>query len=396
MSRRKGAPMDLSGLIPLLKHFTEIGPPGCALAVSHKGKPVFEHYEGIADKESGRPVDENTLFRMFSNTKNVTAVAALILYERGEFLLNDPLEKYLPCFADMTYYDYDGSNTPLVRPATRPILIKDLFTMCSGLTYGGTVTQTHLDAGVVAANHTLSTLEFAEKLSGIPLAFEPGTHWNYGYSHDVLGALIEAVSGKRFGEFLSDEIFNPLGMKKTFFSLPEHERGHLASQYRVEEHGLVKDHSTDYAFDPSYPLESGGAGLLSTLRDMDTFTRMLSMGGTLNGVRILGRKTIDLMRLNHLEGAPLGDFQKVCRGAWPWFEGYGYGLGVRTMADRAKAGSNGSDGEFGWAGMAGTWLMVDMEEQLSACYLHQLIPSEKNLQDYCHPRIRNAIYGALD
>ena len=391
--------MDLSGLVPLLRRFTKIGPPGCALSVSHKGKTVFEHYEGVADRESRQPVDENTLYRIYSNTKNITAVAALILYERGEFLMNDPLEQYLPFFADMTYYDYDGTNSAPVRKVSRSILVKDLFTMCSGLTYGGTITQTHLDvsnAFGAMSDPSLTTMGFAEKLSRIPLAFDPGTHWNYGYSHDVLGALIEAISGKRFGTFLYDEIFKPLGMNNTSFSLAEAKKGHLAALYRIEENSLIKDTSMDGKYEPSSQFESGGAGLLSTLRDMDRFTQMLAVGGTIDGVRILGRKTIDLMRLNHLEPGPFADFQKVCRGTWPWFEGYGYGLGVRTMMDRAKAGSNGSDGEFGWAGAAGTWLMVDVEEQLSACYMHQLFPSERNLQDYCHPRIRNAIYGALD
>jgi CubicO group peptidase (beta-lactamase class C family) len=337
---------------------------------------------------------------MFSNTKNITVVAALILYERGKFLLNDPIEKYLPFFGDMQYCYVDGSNSVNTVPVSHSIRIKDLFSMTSGLVYGGLGSFTHSElekeAGGFLPKENWTTMEYVEQISKIPLAFDPGTSWSYGFSHDVLGALIEAISGKKFSEFLSDEIFKPLKMNNTSFRFSEESRSNLAGFYMVEDGGLRKDSFLDQLYDPSNKYELGGAGLLSTLEDMTRFTTMLSVGGTLEGNRILGRRTIDLMRQNHLGPGPLAAFQKVHEVSWPWFEGYGYGLGVRTLIDKTASGSNGSIGEFGWCGAAGSWIMIDPDEELAACYMHQLFPLEKNLQDYCHPRLRNVIYGVLD
>ena len=391
--------MKLNKLESLLEHFIDIGVPGCALSVSHKGEVVFNGYKGMADIEEKRPVDENTVYRMYSNTKNVTIVAALILYDQGKFLLNDPIEKYLPFFSNAKFAYVDGSNTVNVVPVTRSIRIKDLFAMTSGLTYGGAGSFTHSEfekIGGLWPNENLTTMEFVEKISEVPLAFDPGTSWSYGFSHDVLGALIEVISGKSFGAFLSDEIFKPLKMNHTSFHLSDKSRPHLAGLYWREENGLRKDNVMDQMYDPENKYELGGAGLLSTLEDYARFTSMLALGGTFEGNRILGRRTVDLIHQNHLEPGPLSAFRKVHEVAWPWFEGYGYGLGVRTLISKTESGSNGSIGEFGWCGAAGSWMMVDVDEGISACYMHQLFPMDNNLQDYCHPRLRNVIYGVLD
>lgn len=392
---------NFEALKPLMKHFTKIGPAGCSLSVSLEGKTVFTHYEGLSDIETGNPIDEFSIFRIFSNSKPITIVGLLKLYEKGKFLLNDPLEWYLPEFANPKVCYYTGNNMQHIRPAKSSITIEDLMTMSSGLTYGDNITQTHRSAAKVMdeleAQGSYTVREFAREISQIPLNFDPGTSWNYGLSHDVIGALIEVLSGKSFGEYLKNEVFDPLRMEDTYFFIPEDKKDRLVSQYyRNENNKFVLNKDRDYSYNASHKFESGGGGLLATLDDLSKFAQMLSMGGTLDGVRILGRKTIDLMTINHLGPQQLEAFQMThtLQNKWPFLAGYGYGLGVRVMMDCAKGGSNGSVGEFGWAGIAGTWMLVDREEQLAVAYMQQLNPN--NREEYCHPRLRAAIYAALD
>ena len=391
--------MELNKLDSLMEQFIDSGVPGCALSVSYKGEVVFEAYKGYASIEQKKAIDENTLYRMFSNTKSITVVAAMILYERGKFLMNDPIEKYLPFFADMKYAYVDKANTVITAPVSRSIRIKDLFTMTSGLVYGGPGDYVHSEVEKIGGffpKENLTTIEFIEELSKMPLAFDPGTHWNYGLSHDVLGALIEVLSGKSFSEFVREEIFKPLKMEKTMFRLSEETKQQLANLYRVEDKGLTVDTSMDWLYEPDVLYDSGGAGIVSSLKDMSRFTTMMAMGGKLDGERILGHKTIELMCQNHLKDEPLADFKRVSKSSMPWFEGYGYGLGGRTLIDKIEAGSNGSIGEYGWSGAAGTTILIDAKEELSVCYMHQLFPLEKSMQGYCHPRLRNTVYSLLD
>ncbi len=385
-------------IIDLLKHFVEIGPPGCALTISHKGKVVFEHYEGLADRENGIPITPNTVYRMYSCTKPLTVAAAMILYERGKFLLSDPVEKYLPCFADAKYYRYNGASTTEVVPCKNPITIRSLMNMTCGIPYGGNNNRTEQDIAAIGAFGPASpkTLQdFVKELSQVPLMFEPGTHYVYGYGCDILGAVIEAVSNKSLGEFMKDEIFAPLGMNHTGFFLNEEMRKNLAALYVVQDDGtLVADSSRDGAFEESSLFESGGAGLLSTIGDMTRFSQTMAMGGELEGVRILAPHTINLIRQDHLQGMARTDFDEVTRRVWPNMLGYSFGLACRTLVDPAAAGSC-SMHEFAWSGAAGTWCLIDPDRQISAEYAHQLFPSSRNMQDYCHPRLRNAIYGAI-
>ncbi|QAA34437.1 serine hydrolase domain-containing protein [Clostridium manihotivorum] len=382
-------------LTPLLKSFVEKGPAGCSCSVSRNGEELYRNFEGFADLENKRPITEDTIFRIYSMTKVITCTAALILYERGLFLLNDPLEEYLPEFKNPQVHRYTPYGALSTSPASRPITIKDLFTMSSGLTYTGDNIET-----ARCLSKTMDKLNakydegkkfdvrtFSKEIAKVPLAFDPGSHWQYGYSHDVLGALIEVVSNKKFGQFLKDEIFDPLGMKDTFFSIPDEKLHRLSNIYdRSEDGTLTKNSNMDRDYRPDATFESGGAGLLSTLKDYSIFAQMLACGGELNGTRILSKKTIELMSTNHLTEAQLLDFD------WSYQAGYGYGLGVRVMIDRAKGGSNSSLGEFGWCGMAGTWVMIDPKEKLSAVYMQQMFP---NFEAYHQPRLRNVIYGSL-
>jgi CubicO group peptidase (beta-lactamase class C family) len=382
---------SLEKLHPLLKSFVDKGPAGCACSVTYQGETRFEDYVGLQDLESAKPITADTIYRIYSMSKVVTCVAALMLYERGLFLLNDPLEEYLPEFKDPKVYRMTEKGEKYITSATRSIRIKDLFTMTSGLTYEGDGNETEREVKKVMQllrrENTFNVRKLSVALAKIPLAFDPGTEWRYGLSHDVLGALIEVLSGKTFGEFLSEEIFQPLSMNDTFFKIPDEKKHRLCSLYvRNEEGSLLKNTRLDEQYQPGTLFESGGAGLLSTLSDYSTFAHMLANGGELDGVRILGRKTVELMSTNHLTSDQLSFYN------WDYLAGYGYGLGVRTMKSPPAGGSNSSIGEFGWSGLAGTWVLIDPKEKLSAVYMQQMMP---NLEAYHQPRLRNVIYGSL-
>jgi CubicO group peptidase (beta-lactamase class C family) len=382
---------SLEKLHPLLKSFVDKGPAGCACSVTYQGETRFEDYVGLQDLESAKPITADTIYRIYSMSKVVTCVAALMLYERGLFLLNDPLEEYLPEFKDPKVYRMTEKGEKYITSATRSIRIKDLFTMTSGLTYEGDGNETEREVKKVMQllrrENTFNVRKLSVALAKIPLAFDPGTEWRYGLSHDVLGALIEVLSGKTFGEFLREEIFQPLSMNDTFFKIPDEKKHRLCSLYvRNEEGSLLKNTRLDEQYQPGTLFESGGAGLLSTLSDYSTFAHMLANGGELDGVRILGRKTVELMSTNHLTSDQLSFYN------WDYLAGYGYGLGVRTMKSPAAGGSNSSIGEFGWSGLAGTWVLIDPKEKLSAVYMQQMMP---NLEAYHQPRLRNVIYGSL-
>ncbi len=381
-----------SGLTPLLKSFVEKGPSGCACSVVYKGNPEYSEYFGLADLETKSPINEDTLYRIYSMTKVITCTAALKLYERGLYTLNDPLSEYLPEFSNPMVYRTSPNSAISISPAETPIRIRDLFTMTSGLTYGEDNTATGRQIKEIMEGWKTSGLKYdlrtaVKMIASVPLCFDPGAHWRYGLSHDVLAALVEVISGKKYGQFLKDEIFDPLGMKNTFHRIPEEKKKHLCSfYYRNSDGAMIKSTDMDEFTHAGDVFEGGGSGLLSTLGDYQRFTRMLCNNGELGGERILSRKTVDLMATNHLNALQQADYN------WPHHAGYSYGLGVRVMTDPAKGGCNGSIGEFGWSGMLGTWMMIDRSEDLSVTYMQQLQPS---LEEFHAPRIRSVIYGAL-
>ncbi|MFC0210907.1 serine hydrolase domain-containing protein [Paenibacillus chartarius] len=377
-------------LTPLLKSMTEKGPAGCACTVVHRGEAIYEETVGYADLERKKEIGPDTIYRIYSMTKVVTCAAALMLYEKGLYLLNDPLGEYLPEFRNPQVYKYNEFGVKTVAPAVNPIRIKDLFMMTSGITYGGDGTETERQTRAIMHNaaETMDTRSAAKALAGVPLAFEPGTRWKYGLSHDVLAALVEVLSGQSFGEFLQKHIFEPLGMKDTFFRIPDDQRDRLCTMYdRAEDGTMTPNARLDACYQPDCRLESGGAGLLSTIGDYTRFAQALVRGGELDGARILSPKTLQLMATNHLNGQQLRDYD------WSHMGGYGYGLGVRTLIDPAAGGINGSIGEFGWAGMAGSYLLIDPKEELTIVYMQQLLPSR---EPFIHPRLRSVVYGALD
>ncbi|WEG11176.1 serine hydrolase [Pullulanibacillus sp. KACC 23026] len=381
---------QLHRLTPLFKRFVDNGPAGCACTVVRQGETLYEEYFGYADLDNQKAIQEDTIYRIYSMTKLVTCVAALMLYERGFYQLNDPLDEYLPEFKHLNVYHQTENGYVEVKRAAGPVLIKHLFSMSSGLSYGGKNSEIERQTETVMtkANQGKNLRELTKELAAVPLAFDPGARWRYGTSHDVLGALIEVVSGQSFGEFLKHEIFEPLEMKDTSFRLSEEKRERLCTMYHRDTQGnLTPITDMDQQFQTNYQYENGGGGLLSTLGDYTRFAQMLANGGALDGARILSPFTINLMRTNHLNSQQLTDF------ANGQHQGYGYGLGVRVMMDPAAGGSNSSIGEFGWAGMAGSWVLMDPKEKLSIVYMQQMLPS---LEPYFHNRLRNVVYGGLE
>jgi len=389
----------------ILKGFLEVGPVGCGIIVARNGEVVYSHCEGFADRDAGTPFAEDTIVRLFSNTKVYTNVALMTLYEQGKFLLNDPIKEYLPEFSNPQVGYFTANAFYKTRPANRPILIKDLMSMSSGLTYaagatGGAFSQTHIQLGKAISeleeNGGYTVRDFTKRISSVPLLFDPGSSWSYGYSHDVLGALIEVLSGMDFESYLKESIFRKLDIQDTSFFIDDTKRSRLARQYspKKEDGSQTISEDRDFIYQKSHQFMGGGGGLLGTLNDLSRFAAMLSMGGTLNGQKVIGRKTIDLMRENHLSPEQLKVFRAAHENGWESLAGYGYGLGVRTMIDKAAGGSNSSCGEFGWAGAGGTWLLVDPEEKLSVVYAQQIKPN--CYEAYCHPRLRAAVYATLD
>ncbi|MGN1147690.1 MAG: serine hydrolase domain-containing protein [Lachnospiraceae bacterium] len=338
------------------------------------GKELYSSCQGFADREARIPMTRDSIFRMFSMTKPVTAVAVLMLAERGKLDLWDNVSKYIPEFAHMQVIGRDGR----LEEAKREIRIWDLLTMTSGLSYPDMDCEPakRMDAlfkeieADLNAGHPTDTLGYCRKIATVPLCFHPGEKWRYGLSADVLGGIVEVVSGERFGQFLKREIFEPLGMKDTGFVVPEEKRHRFAANYQWnDETGRLEpfyqNHLGLEGYGENVAFESGGAGLVSTIDDYSRFARMLLHGGTFNNVRILGRKTVALMATNHLSAAQQQDFN------WESLLGYGYGCLVRVMMNPGEQASNASIGEFGWDGWTGNYVIMDPSEDMVLLYFIQ-------------------------
>ena len=353
--------------------------PGLLVAVVRDDRLAWFETCGYRDVEAGRAVEPNTLYRLYSMTKPITTVAALILYEEGRFQLDDPIAKYIPAFAETKVFAHGDVESFETEPLARPITVHDLMTHTSGLTYA--FQREH----VVDALYRKHGTEFNANLGPLaglveataaqPLVFQPGARWNYGVSTDVLGRLVEIWSGRPLDIFLAERILAPLGMRDTGFHVPEGEGERFASNYtRADDGGLaLLDAAGESRFlEPAATL-SGGGGLVSTAADYLRFTRMLRGKGALEDTRILGRKTVEHMTTNQLPG-DLADMGQARFSETP-FTGIGFGLGVSVMLDPAKARILGSPGEYAWGGMASTAFWVDPAEDLIVLLLTQLAPS---------------------
>lgn len=347
--------------------------PGAVCIIARKGKIGYFETFGTQDMEDGTPMEEDTIFRIYSMSKAITGVAVMILNEENRFFLNEPVSKYLPELGGLEVAveekDPDtGESTITTVPSERDMSIRDLLRHTSGVTYGGgKVAKFYREAGV--GDRDITIAQMVERLGKAPLSFEPGTAWEYGLSIDVLGRLVEVASGMGFDEFLEERIFGPLGMKDTAFYVPVQKHPRLVTLYSPDGEGKIRL-STSAAQD-SYltaPVRlSGGGGLVSTAMDYLRFCQMLLNNGELDGVRILGRKAVELMRTNHL-----GDIEK--RGGLIGREGVGFGLTFAVTLDPGRAGSLGSAGEYSWGGAAGTRFWIDPEEELVGVFMVNILP----------------------
>ena len=347
---------------------------GCAVRIVRNDEVCFEGSFGYADLEKKVKISsESTIFPIASMSKVVTVAGIMQLYEQGLFKMWDPVSEYLPGFRHpkIALEKPDGSFE--LTDAKGEVTMRQLFTMTSGVPYGWAETA----AGRIRIEKEKeleekgwpfqSAVDYVNWVGQLPLAFEPGDRWMYGFSIDVLGAVIEVLTGKSLGEYLKENIFIPLGMKETGFFVPAENHGRIATLYQIHEN-MKPDGRTYPSAKPEF--ESGGGGLFSTVRDYSRFAQMLLHGGTLDGVRILGRKTIDLISTDHLTP------EQRRSDSWDTQRGYGYGLGVRVLTSPELAGINGSAGEWGWDGAFGNWFCVDPKENLTCVYLTTNLPGD--------------------
>ncbi|MCM1136399.1 MAG: beta-lactamase family protein [Clostridium sp.] len=349
---------------------------GVNLLVEKDGEEICYCQAGMADREAGRSMDRDTILRLYSQTKPVTAAAAMILLERGLLDIDQPVSDFLPSFGKQFYFAEGEGIGEEVKPVIQPMRVYELLRMTSGLVYPDEITAAGRQAKAVFdevdrklfTEEAMTTREIADRLGGCTLAFEPGSSWRYGSSADVLGAVIEVVSGMRFGDFLEKEIFGPLGMKDTAFWVPEEKRSRLAAAYEtVVKEGkntLVRFEGRHLAISdrmekpPAF--ESGGAGLASTLDDYVRFARMLLQGRSLDGVRILQPATV-----RYMTGAELMEPQQRAFNLWPSLEGFSYGNLMRVCKNPGRAGYPTGEGEYGWDGWLGSYFANFPKENMT-------------------------------
>ena len=365
---------------------TDYGVPGNSVVVYHNHSLVYEYSSGFADREAGIPFSSNTPVNLFSCSKVITCAAALTLFEKGKFLMTDPLYDYIPEFKEVKVRCKDENGNTSVRAPKRPIIIKDIFTMCAGFDYN--LNSPSLNT-IKQVNPNASTLEFMRELAKEPLCFDPGEHWQYSLCHDVVGALIEAVSDMSFEEYAKKAIFNKCDMTDTAFTRSNELYDHMAAQYIFDDNTRTarRIEKNDNPYILGSKFFSGGAGIYSSAKDYILFADAMACGGiAATGERILSSATVNLMKTNCLGEVQQKDFN------WIQYRGYGYGLGVRTVVDRALGGILSPVGEFGWAGAAGSMVIIDPVNKLSVFYcMHMRNPQES----YIFPRLRNIVYAEL-
>jgi CubicO group peptidase (beta-lactamase class C family) len=377
--------------------------PGWLLTVRRYGRLAHVARAGSRDLEAGLPVTDDTLWRIYSMTKPVTSVAAMILYEEGRLALTDPVSAFIPSFADVRVYTGGSDLRPVTAPAVEPVRIWHLLTHTAGLTYG--FHRVHpVDALYRAAGFEWGTpagLDLAQACdtwAGLPLLFQPGTEWNYSVATDVLGRVIEVASGQRLDEFLAARILRPLGMTQTAFWAGPEAAPRLAALYtRSRDGAATRLDALGQAALARPAMISGGGGLVSTAADYDRFTQMLlrragSPAGELDGIRLLSPRTVGYMTRNHLPGGlDLETFGRPLYAESP-FRGVGFGLGFAVVIDPLPGKVVCSVGEISWGGAASTTFWVDQDADLAVSFFTQLLPSSSYP---IRPELRQLVYQAL-
>ena len=363
---------------------------GAVAIVARRGKIAYMDAVGYRDVGSRTPMTTDAIFRIASQTKALASVGVMLLQEEGRLLITDPVGKYLPEFMETTVAEPDGSGGYNVVPAKRPITIRDLLTHTAGISYGnGPAADRWAEAGITGwyfADRDEPVGDVMARLAGLPLDGHPGEAWTYGYNTDILGAMIEKISGQTLGAFLGERLFGPLGMDDTHFFLPAGKVDRLATVYSATDGGGI-----ERAPDPGHMVGQGayvdgprrsfsaGAGLVSTASDYARFLQMMLNGGELDGVRVLSRKTVESMTVGHT-----GDI--------PFRPGQSFGLGFSVVEDPAALGLPASVGEFAWGGAYHSTYWVDPAEELVVAYMTQIIPAG-DIDD--HGKLRALVHQAI-
>jgi CubicO group peptidase (beta-lactamase class C family) len=381
----EGAGFDPDRLERLTQHFesryvSNGRIAGCQIAVARWGKTAYWRSLGLMDVERSKPVEDDTLWRIYSMTKPITSVALMQLYEQGRFPLSDPLPRYIPEWRDLLVGELTADGSIRSVEPLRPPSVKDALTHMTGLAGGVSLdhpVDTRFAEELRAARHGMTLEGLCSLLAGYPLKFQPGTQWNYGLSTDVCARLVEILSGRRFDEYLRTDIFEPLGMVDTGHAVDDDSRSRLAACYTYRPGGrpVLTDDPERSSYRRRRSFLSGASGLVSTTADYVRFCQMLVNRGQLDGQRIIGRKTLELMATNHLpDDAELG---RLATGGFgeAEFPGVGFGLGFAVGRGPGATASAGSVGEFYWGGAASTAFWVDPVEDLTVVFMTQLLPS---------------------
>lgn len=364
------------------QHYVDAGKlAGLVTLVARRGEVAHLSAIGQMDLEAAKPMREDAIFRIYSMTKPVTSVAIMMLYEEGCFQLDDPVSAFMPAFENMEVFVGGTSRAPETVPAERDITFRDLLTHTSGLTYSfmgsSPVDAMYRREKLEGATSPYSTQETIEKLGALPLQFQPGSRWNYSMSTDVLGHAVEVISGKPLDVFLRERIFDPLAMNDTGFMVERGKIDRLTANYSKRKDGslLLADPPGESRYLNEPVFLSGGGGLASTVADYLRFCQMLLNKGELDGERLLGRKTVEYMTLNHLPSG--GDLTSMGQAVFSEtsYDGIGFGLGFSVMLDPARAQVIGTPGEYAWGGAASTMFWIDPGEEMIGMLLTQLMPS---------------------
>ena len=358
--------------------------PGLTLMVARRGQIGWFDAIGRQAPAASAPMTKDSIFRIYSMTKPIVSVGIMMLLEEGHFILNDPVAKFIPEFAAQKVGVEVNGQLELV-PLQRPMTVQDLLRHTSGITYDHTgnslVQQLYQQSRL--RSRKITNAEHAAMVASLPLMAQPGAEWNYSRSTDVLGRIIEVVSGKTLGAFLTERILAPLQMAETAFHTGAENAGRLAEPFATDPWSGEKVQLFDMLERPA--MESGGGGLVSTTMDYARFCQMLLNGGTLDGTRLIGRKTLELMASDHL-----GPHVKVCSPLMP--PGHGFGLGFAVRTDKGMAPFPGSPGQFFWSGMAGTFFWIDPAEDMFAVLMMQG-PGQR---EYIRAFFRSLVYAAID
>ena len=363
---------------------------GTMTLVSRKGEVAYLDSIGFMDRENAKPMQEDSIFRIYSMSKAITSIAIMQLFEKSKFRLDDPVHWYIPSWKNLRVYQSGIYPNFLTSRPKRHMTIRDLLTHMSGLTYDF-MYKSNVDAAYrkTKVQQAGSLEEFAEILSTLPLEFSPGDKWNYSVSTDVLGYLVEVMSGMKLEEYFKEYIFEPLEMTDTSFSCPEEKLDRLASLYEHIPNGEPRLLEIPFL---NTKMASGGGGLFSTMSDYHNFCSMLVNQGEFNGTRLIGRKTLELMTVNHLpDNQDLTEMSESAFSETP-YAGVGFGLGFSVMLDPAKSQTTSDIGEYGWGGAASTVFFINPKEDMFVIFLTQLLPSSTY---QVRRELRSLVYSAL-